>query len=206
MEIEIGGRTRFLLAASFLGTAAESMLVPIYAPLAHRAGGSIVDAGIGLALFSITTGLFVTTVGMTVWFRNHIRKLLVLGFVLAGMADLGYIFVQTRSELFLVQGVVGLSLGILNPAWDSIYSVGPEDPTRKWAIWTGGINLVTGVSALVGTYVLSHFSFNSVFAAMFLLDLLAAYCSLIALRRPSWRSLQLPERSQTRQAASNLTA
>src|SRR5260221_5093812 len=160
MKFEVGGKTRFLLAASFLGTAAESMLVPIYAPLAHRAGGSLMDTGVGLALFSITTGLFVITAGMTQWFRNHIRTLLVLGFLLAGVADLGYILVKTRSELFLVQTVIGVSLGILNPAWTSINSLSSEDPTRKWAIWAGGINLVTGVSALVGTYVLSHFSFN----------------------------------------------
>jgi hypothetical protein len=189
MKLEIGSKTRFLLAASFLGTAAESMLVPIYAPLAHRAGGSIVDAGIGFAFFSITTGVFVTTVGMTQWFLNNIHKLLVMGFLLAGLADLGYIFVQNRLELFLVQSVIGLSLGILNPAWDSLYSASSEDPTRKWAVWTGGVNLVTGFSALAGTYLLHHHSFNVVFAAMFLLDLSAACCSLIAIRSMAVRLL-----------------
>src|SRR5260221_5108121 len=114
---------------------------------------------------------------MTQWFRNHIRTLLVLGFLPAVVADLGYILVKSRSELFLVQTVIGGSLGILNPAWDSIYSLSAEDPTRKWAIWAGGINLVTGVSALVGTYVLSHFSFNYVFGAMFVSNLIAANCS-----------------------------
>ncbi len=182
MAMEIGSKTRLLLAASFLGTAAESMLVPIYVPLAHRAGGSIIDTGIGLALFSITTGIFVTTVGVTQWFHNNIRKLLVVGFLLAGIADLGYIFVETRLQLFLVQSIVGLALGILNPAWDSIYSVTREDPTRKWVIWTGGVNLATGLAALAGTYLVSHYSFNVVFIFMFVLDLCAVYCSLIAVR------------------------
>lgn len=180
MTLQIGSRTRFLLAASFLGTGAESMLVPMYAPLAHRAGGSIVDAGIGLAIFSITTGLFVTTIGFTQWFSRNIRKLLVIGFLLAGFADLGYIWVETRLQLFLVQCVIGLALGILNPAWDSIYSVTGEEPTRKWAIWSGGVNLVTGLSALVGTYLVSHHSFNVVFAVMFALDMAAVCCSWIA--------------------------
>ena len=182
MTMQIGSKTRLLLAASFLGTGAESMLVPIYAPLAHRAGGSIIDAGIGLALFSIMTGAFVTTVGMTRWFHDNIRKLLVVGFLLAGIADLGYIFVANRLELFIVQSIVGIALGILNPAWDSIYSVTPEDPTRKWAVWTGGVNLVTGLAALAGTYVISHYSFNFVFIFMFLLDLVAVYCSAAAVR------------------------
>ena len=182
MTLQIGSRTRFLLAASFLGTGAESMLVPIYAPLANRAGGSLVDAGIGLAIFSITTGIFVATVGFTKWFSRNIQKLLVIGFLLAGLADLGYILVKTRLELFLVQCVVGLALGILNPAWDSIYSVTGEDPTRKWAIWSGGVNLVTGLSALAGTYLVSHHSFNVVFAAMFALDMTAVFCSWIAVK------------------------
>lgn len=190
MTTKISNKTRLLLAASFLGTAAESMLVPIYAPLAHRAGGSIIDAGIGLAFFSITTGAFVTTVGMTQWFRDNIRKLLVIGFLLAGIADLGYIFVETRLELFIVQTIVGLSLGILNPAWDSIYSVTPEDPTRKWAIWTGGVNLITGLAALVGTYVISHYSFNVVFIFMFVLDLVAVYCSAVAVRSEAAQELE----------------
>jgi MFS family permease len=188
MPMKMSGSTRLLLTASFLGTAAESMLVPIYAPLANRAGGSVVDAGIGLALFSITTGLFVTTVGLTSWFHNNIRKLLVVGFLLAGIGDLGYMFVETRAQLFLVQSIVGLSLGILNPAWDSIYSMTREEPARKWAIWSGGVNLVTGLSALVGTYVVSHHSFNLVFAAMFVLDMFAVYCSWVAVMSPQSES------------------
>jgi len=181
MTHRLGATTRFLLAASFLGTAAESMLVPIYAPLSGRAGGSLMDTGIGLALFSITTGIFVTTVGMTEWFRKNIRKLLVVGFALAGLADLGFMVVHTRTELFAVQAVIGLSLGILNPAWDCLFSAVPDDSTQKWTIWTGGINLVTGVSALASTFVLGRYSFNTVFGAMFVLDLLAASCSFFAM-------------------------
>jgi hypothetical protein len=180
--MKLSNQARLLLAASFLGTGAESMLVPLYAPLAHQAGGSVIDAGIGLALFSITTGLFVTTVGLTEWFRKNIRTLLVVGFAVAGIADLCYLFVATRLELFLVQGLVGLALGILNPSWDTIYSVTGGDPTRKWSIWTGGVNLITGIAALLGTLLISHYTFKVIFVFMFVLDMAAVYCSAISVR------------------------
>ena len=131
MKFEVGGKTRFLLAASFLGTAAESMLVPIYAPLAHRAGGSLMDTGVGLALFSITTGLFVITAGMTQWFRNHIRTLLVLGFLLAGVGGFSFIDVE-QGWVFATLAlacVIMLSSGIF-ASWLLVLQIGVS-PSEK---------------------------------------------------------------------------
>jgi MFS family permease len=187
MKTEIGHREKFLLAASFIGTLAESMLTPIYAPLAAKVGGSILDAGVGFAVFSMTTGLFVGTVGLTQWFHRNVKKLMVFGFVLAGLGDLGYLLVRTKFQLFAVQAIVGLAIGILNPAWDSIYSedTSKENSTRKWSLWTGGVSFMTGLSALLGGAIVTRYSFEALFITMFLLDLAAVWCSIKVARLTS---------------------
>ena len=171
---------RLLLLISFLTTFADSMLVPMYAAFTERVGGSILDAGIAFAVFSMATGLFVSLIGTRPWFQHHRRSFLVLGFLGSACCDISYVFVQDRWQLFASQLIAGLAMGLIEPAWDSLFTDGIEDSSAKhWSIWAGGAHLVTGAAALVGGSIVAYFSFKTLFVIMGLLDALA---SLLAWR------------------------
>ena len=89
-------QARVLLKMSFVTTFAESMLVPMYAAFTERVGGSILDAGIAFAAFSIATGIAVGLIGTRTWFQQHIRGFLVLGFALSAACDFSYMLVANR--------------------------------------------------------------------------------------------------------------
>lgn len=172
--------SKLLLKASFIGTFAEMMLVPLYTALTNRFGGSLLDAGIGYALFSIITGLFVMLVGRTKWFSNNVRSMVFWGFLVAGICDLAYLTASNKFEFFAVQMVMGLSVGMLNPAWDALFSDDAQEKEthgQRWSFWTGGISFVTGTSALLGAVIVTYLSFTWLFVIMAVCDSLAVYYS-----------------------------
>jgi MFS family permease len=174
MLSSLSRQARLLLKISFLTAFAESMLVPVYAAFAEKVGGSILDAGIAFASFSIATGVVVGLVGTRPWFQLHIKRFLILGFLGSAVCDVSYVFVQNRWQLFAAQVVAGLATGLIEPAWDSLFTEDIEHSAAKhWSIWAGGTHLVTGAAALVGGFIVATFSFTVLFLAMGVIDSLA---------------------------------
>jgi len=168
-------QARVLLKMSFVTTFAESMLVPMYAAFTERVGGSILDAGIAFAAFAIATGVAVGLIGTRSWFQHHVRVFLVLGFALSAACDFSYLLVQNRWQLFAAQVVAGLATGLVEPAWDSLFTADIEQSSVKhWSIWAGGTHLFAGIAALVGGAIVAYLSFTTLFVTMGLMDTLAA--------------------------------
>lgn len=164
-----------LLKASFLGTFAETMLLPIWAVLTHKCGGDVLDAGIGYGIFSIVTGVIVVIVGRTAWYNDNIKYMVFWGFAISGIGDILYIFVNNRVELFSVQALCGIAVGFLNPAWDVMFTEEEENTGAKWSFWNGGISFVTGVAAIAGATVVTLLGFSWLFVFMAAFDGLAIY-------------------------------
>jgi MFS family permease len=147
------------------------MLVPIYAAFTEKLGGSILDAGIAFAVFSMATGVLITLIGTRPWFHLHVRTCLMIGFLVATVCDVSYIFVANKWQLFVVQILAGLATGMVEPAWDSLFTDDIEHSSAKhWSVWAGGSHLVAGAAALIGGLVVAYASFNVLFIAMGVID------------------------------------
>ena len=167
----VSREARLLLKISFLTTFAESMLVPMYSAFTEKVGGSILDAGIAFAVFSMATGIVITLIGTRPWFQLHVRSCLMLGFLASACCDFSYVFVDNRWQLFAVQVIAGLATGLIEPAWDSLFTDDIEHSSAKhWSIWAGGSHLVAGTAALIGGLVVAYFSFTALFLAMCAID------------------------------------
>ena len=175
MSISISRQARLLLRISFLVTFAESMLVPIYAAFTEKVGGSILDAGIAFAVFSIATGGVVGLIGTSSLFQRHITKFLAVGLWASVCCDVGYALVQNIWQLLAVQVVAGLATGLIEPAWDSVFTDGIDEPSiRHWSIWAGGTHVFAGLAALAGGLVVAYMSFTVLFLLMASVDAVAA--------------------------------
>ena len=172
--MSLSRQARLLLKISFLTTFAESMLVPMYAAFAEKVGGSILDAGIAFAVFSMATGMVVGLVGTRPGFQQRVKGFLVLGFLVSTLCDLSYVFVRNRWQLFAAQIVAGLATGLIEPAWDSLFTEDIEhSPAKHWSIWAGGTHLIAGAAALIGGAIVAYFSFTALFVTMAVVDALA---------------------------------
>jgi MFS family permease len=174
MPIHLSPRAWLLLKISFLITFSESMLVPLYAVFTEKVGGSILDAGIAYAVFSIATGLMIGLLGTRDVFERHTRQFLIAGFLVTVACDIGYIFVQNRWQLFGVQVLAGLASGLIEPAWDALFSDGIEEASAKhWSIWAGGTHFLGGVAAVAGGAIVWLSSFTVLFITMAAIDVAA---------------------------------
>lgn len=174
MFSSLSARARLLLKISFLVTFAEAMLVPIYAAFTEKIGGSILDAGIAFAVFSMATGGAVVLIGTRSWFQHHTKTFLMLGFVMSAACDVSYIFVGNKWQLFGAQVVAGFATGLIEPTWDALFTDDIEHSSAKhWSIWAGGTHLVTGAAALLGGIIVAASSFRTLFLTMAAIDALA---------------------------------
>jgi MFS family permease len=173
-HIMFSRQARLLLKVSFLVTFAESMLVPMYAAFTEKVGGSILDAAIAYGVFSIATGLVIGLVGTRPIFERHTRRFLIGGFLGSVACDLAYVFVENKWQLFVAQVVAGLASGLIEPAWDSLFTEGIEQsPAKHWSIWAGGTHLLSGLAAFGGGLIVVCSSFSVLFITMASIDLFA---------------------------------
>lgn len=170
---------KILLYASFFGHFAFGLLAPIYAIFVKNIGGSILDIGIAYAIFSIITGLFILVFSKTIFFQKNVRKIIILGYFLMAICYFLYIFIGNPMQLFFVQIILGIGIGILEIAWDSIFSVSlnEEQAIKNWSLWSGSTNIVLGISAIVGSIIISYFSFTLLFVLMVIFSIISALIS-----------------------------
>ncbi len=175
---------KILLSASLLGIFPMGLLIPLYAIFVERIGGDILDAGISYGLFSISSGLFVFFVTRRKFFHKHLRRMVVIGYVLVLMGQAGYFFVHSPVDLFLIQIVIGIANGILDPAWDGLYSAEKSElhATTVWSTWASGQRIVIGLGAITGAFIIATYSFTILFSIMLVLNFLAVLVSLKLLR------------------------
>jgi predicted MFS family arabinose efflux permease len=169
--------SKYLLMASFFGTCGESMITPLYGMFVSKIGGSIIDAGIGYAIFSIITGVITIVSAKIKWFTNNLELVVFLGFLIASIGDLSYVLVSGSFGLFCVQATNGISVGLLNPAWETLYTQDTDegDEHGAWSLWGGGASISTGVAAIVGSVITSLLGFKAMFVTTALVNSVAIF-------------------------------
>jgi len=169
----------FLTVNSFF-VLATGMLGPIYAIFVQQVGGDILAAGTAWAIFMITSGIGILFMGKLQDKIKRDKPVILIGYALMSLAFLGYFFVSNVMQLFLVQVLLGISIVVLTPAYDSFYTKYLEKGkfASQWAAWEGIWYLVTGIAALVGAFLAKVFSFKTLFLVMFFTSLIGLFLSI----------------------------
>ncbi len=158
----------FLLVSSFFYNFAAGLLGPIYAIYVQQIGGDILTAGSAYACFSIICG--VTILLLSSWENRakHQEKILVLSRVIMLIGFVGYLFVSNPFELFLIQIILGASLALGTPVFDTIYSknLDKNKEAREWGAWEGQYQITLGLSAIVGSVIAEAYGFKALFIIM----------------------------------------
>ena len=161
LKLALTANSFFLLAAGMLG--------PIYALFVKDIGGDILAAGSSWATFMIVSGLGIFIMGKI---QDKIKKdkpVIIIGYALQSMGFLGYFFVADIFQLFVVQILLGISMVIHLPAYDSFYTKYLEKGkfASQWAVWESVYYTTTGIAALIGAFLVKMFGFKTLFLVMF---------------------------------------
>jgi len=176
---------KILLAADFFLILGFGMITPIYAIFVEQIGGNILDASGAWAIFSFTSGILMYLIGKWEDKDKHYAKMLFIGYILRGVAFLGYFFVQNTYHLFGVQLILGLAGAVAIPSYDALYSKFLEKGkfAEEWSLWEGMNMIVGAVAALIGGAIASFFGFKILFLLMFLSAIIGAAIASILMAK-----------------------
>lgn len=184
MKTKMNNRCKILLKASMSASFAMGLLAPLYALFVQKVGGSVLDIGFAYAIFAILTGLFIMIMGNSGFFMKHVRKMVPIGYALMTIAYINYIFVKNPTQLFISQAILGIATGMLEPSWDAVFSekLSEKQEIKNWTMWSGSINIILGISAIIGSLIISNYSFKVLFILMSVFAAISAIISLGVLR------------------------
>jgi hypothetical protein len=176
----LSARERNLLVGANLWYFGEGMLGPLFAVFAQKVGGNVLDITWAWAVFLVVTGVSIIFVGR--WSdsaaskRKHAReKILIAGCTLNTICTFGYLLVEGPVGLFLVQAGLGLGLALASPTWLALY--GDADSKlrsgMKWALTSGTEKFVTAGAIVLGGYIVTQYSFETLFIIMGCVQILA---------------------------------
>lgn len=161
------GYRKVLLASSYVWYFGEGLLGPLYAVFAQRIGGDILELTGAYALYLIVTGVLSIYVGEFTT-RDSKKRLMTVGYGLNAAATFGYLLVDNPLKLFAVQGVLGVAAALATPTWDSLFSM-HDDKKRAgggWGLDSGGSNIMLGLAAVAGGFIVANFGFTALFVLM----------------------------------------
>lgn len=159
---------------------ALGMIGPIYAIFVEEIGGDILDASWAYSVYMMTAGIVMYLLSRWEDRTKHKEKFVVLGYALTSLGCLMYFFVYNQFTLLATQVILGLSMAILDPAFDAIYShyVKVKEEASNWGIWEAMSYVVTAVAAVIGGYVADYFGFKILFFIMFVVSMLGTLHSM----------------------------
>lgn len=162
-----------LLASAFI-TLSAGMLGPIYALFVESIGGDILDASFAYFAYMLSAGIVVFIISK--WENRvlHKEKLIFWGYVLNSIGMASYLFVYNQTTLLLTQGILGISLAIISPAFDSLYAhyTTKKEEASDWGSWEAMGYIVTALAALTGGLIADFLGFQMLFLIMFALSVL----------------------------------
>lgn len=169
-----------LIAINFLIILAAGFMMPVWAEFVHKIHGNIQTAGNAICIFSIILGFFTWIAGKIENQLGHEELILAVSQGLFALSYLGYFWVHSPLDLYLVQIALGISGAIQVPALYALYEryIPKSESTFYWGIWAGTYNIAIGFGALISAYVVQHFGFNAMFGALFAV---ALSCFLVIL-------------------------
>lgn len=179
---------KILLFADFFMLLAFGMITPIYAIFVEEIGGDILSASGAWAIFALTSGFLIWLFGKWEDRVKHLEKMVFLGYLLRCLGFLGYFFVVNKYHLFGVQILLGMSLAMSTPAYDSLYSkfLSKGKFASEWGAWEAMNMIVGGVAALFGGIIANYFGFKTLFIIMFLNGIVGVLISSVLLSKKSF--------------------
>ncbi len=119
---------------------------------------------------------------------KHKEKLVLIGYALAALGALSYVFVDTQAKLVGTQVVLGLSEAVLVPAFDAVFSeyLDKRRSASEWGDQEALYYFTTAIGALAGGYIAAAFGFRTLFLAMFALSVISIPTAALLLRRKGW--------------------
>ncbi len=160
------------------------MLGPLFAVLTTRVGGDVLEITWAWSTYLAVTGIGMVATGRLGDRIGH-HYLSVFGYILTPIFTFGYLFVDTPFELLVIQAGLGLGLAFSNPTWSALYdkySGKGDNDGFLWGLSSAGGYLAQAGAVLCGGFIVTNWSFDTLFIIMGTISSYAAFVQMRILK------------------------
>ena len=159
---------RILITVSTLMMFLTGLFAPFYALFVEKLGGGIEVAGESWAVFSIVSGIMILLFRSWESTIQQKRRIMIGGMFLRSFTFILFIFINSFLELILVQALVGISIALINPSYDALFTKHTSEKAAisDWGGWEGMTSIASGLASVTGGYLIKFFGYEAVFIPM----------------------------------------
>ncbi len=159
---------KILLFTNALILMCNFMLGPIYALFVVEIGGDLMDAGLTASVYGLAAALTSLVSGIYADKIKENEYIIILGYLIMGIAFILFFFVDNIWFLFVVQALIGIGEAVYLPAFDAIYSkhLSKGNTGKEWSYWEVMKYFIYIIGAALGAYLVTLFGFGAVFILM----------------------------------------
>jgi len=144
-----------LLTATLLANFGDNLIGPFYAVFVEQIGGSILDMGYSVTVFSICTGILMIIVGKL---SDKINKELITiaGYALYALGSILYLIISSPWQLFVLQIVFAFGTACLSAPLTALFAkyITKGKEGLQWGLEGGGSYIVVGLAVFFGTFII----------------------------------------------------
>lgn len=163
---------KLLLFIIYLWFISDGLLGPLYAVYSEKIGGSVLDIAISWSIYMIVSGILHFIFGSLADKLNKVKEFLALGFLIATIGAIGYIFITDTIGLSIIQVILGIANALGSSTWDGLFSrnIKKNNHATMWSLYEGGYSILVGISAIIGGLIVLHAGWITLFIIMAILD------------------------------------
>lgn len=168
-------KTKILLIGAGIWYMGEGLFGPLLAVFSEKIGGNVLDLSWAWAMYLVVYGVLSYVFGKVADRNVDKGQLMVTGYALNALCTFGYIFVDSTTSLLFVQAGLGIAGAMATPTWNALFdeATDPSVDGTSWGLYECIQSIISGITIILGAYIVMYFSFKSLFIIMGCIQILA---------------------------------
>lgn len=172
---------KVLIISDFLIWSSYQLFSPIFAIfITDKIKGDIEVVGIASAIYLIVKSIFEIPVGVYIdKTKSEVDDLFVsiLGTSLTAAAYFSYVFIDSVTQLYMLQALLGLGAAIAFPGWYSIFTrhIDKGKEAFEWSLYDVFLGVGMAAAAAIGGFLAENYGFDVLFMVVGILTVSGAF-------------------------------
>jgi len=184
-NLKVNRIVKYMVLSDLIFWLGWGLIGPVFAIfiLDHIEGGSAIIAGFATAVYWITKSILRVPMGIVLdscrgekddyWFMTG-------GLFMAALVPFGYVYATQAWHLYLLEVIHAIAMAMSLSGWSAIFSrhLDKGSEATEFGLDATSVGLGTGISAAIGGWAVTQFTFQQVFIVTGFLGLVGAFLLL----------------------------
>ncbi len=184
MNLKLNKTIKYLIYSDLIFYTGWGLISPLFAIfiLQSISGGNAFIVGMSAAVHLIVRSLLRVPFGIRADKSQKVAYYYMLyGLLIAAFVPFGYIYSSEAWQIYIFQGVLGISLAMSTAGWTAIFAhhMDKGKESTEWGIDAVAVGLGPGIAGALGGLAVTLFSFSAVFVAVSVIGVIGVFMLIL---------------------------